>query len=737
MNPAPSSESTATKPDAALEAAIDALLTNIVLDGPEAIDRAALLALGQRAAKAGYVALSEEAHRIAARAAHLEANPEQAGTAREDLGSRIGALKLHLPGACPATAQAPATSPSPATAAPAFGQDSELLQDFIVEAREHLTVIETQLLALENDPANFEVMHAIFRAFHTMKGMAGFLELERVQIVAHEVETLLDLARNGKLAISSSIVDVVLESADFLRVQVDGVEGGLAGRTYDPGPEPAALLDRIRRAAAGEAGSTPEPISPSAPERSAAAVVRTPQVEVPPGHMSAQAVVPSRRLGQDEALSLTDRRQNSATDRRAEGQEDQRTEPRGEARADQRGEQRGERPAPEKQQDASSVRVETGKLDNLLNMIGEMVIAQSLVRHHPSMEGTKDATLSGNLLLLARITGEVQHATMALRMIPIGTLFQRSARVVRDLARKAGKDVVLQMAGEDTELDKKIAEELSDPLLHMIRNALDHGIETPSERLATGKPAQATLRLAAYHQSGQVVVEISDDGRGLDREKILKKAVQNHLLQEHQASQLPDEEVFLLIFEPGFSTAEKITDISGRGVGMDVVRKQVQKLHGRIEIKSSPGQGTQFLLKLPLTLAIIDALVVVVGAQRYLVPIASVRQIFRPRAEMLSTVHGKSEMVLFQDQLLPVVRLHQRFTIAPRSEDPCESLLIVTESGGKNFCLLVDDLLGRQEVVIKGLGEMFKSVSGVSSCAILGDGKVGLILDMEGIFAST
>lgn len=247
---------------------------------------------------------------------------------------------------------------------------------------------------------------------------------------------------------------------------------------------------------------------------------------------------------------------------------------------------------------------------------------------------------------------------------------------------------------------------------------------------------QSTLRLAAYHQSGQIVIEITDDGRGLDREKILKKAVTNHLLLEHQTGQLSDDEVFLLIFEPGFSTAEKITDISGRGVGMDVVRKQVQKLHGRIEIKSTLGHGTQFLLRLPLTLAIIDALIVVVGEQRYLVPISSVRQIFRPLPEMLSTLHGKDEMVLFQKHLLPVVRLHQRFSLAPRSEDPCQGLLIAAEAGGKAFCLLVDDLLGRQEVVIKGLGEMFKGVSGVSSCAILGDGRVGLILDVNGIFGN-
>jgi two-component system chemotaxis sensor kinase CheA len=699
-----------------LEAEIDALLTMIVIEGVAAVDATALSKLIELAITASCPAIAEEAKRLAKQLSSISTVASGSGAQAKELSEAISAWKQLLPGVTGTAAAAPVSASTVLSASrppPLFSQDAELLQDFIVEAREHLTLIEGQLLVIENDPANFEVMHAIFRAFHTIKGMAGFLELERVQIVAHEVETLLDLARNGKLAISSSVVDVVLASADFLRAQVDGVETSLAGRPYDPGAVPEELLHSIRKAALGQAPASAAPAS----------TVSAGAVEV----------IPIPEAWQPEVLALP---LSSAVlpDEPVQPQPDRRAVPAVSRRAEPRMETKSEAAA-EKPQDASSVRVETGKLDQLLNMIGEMVIAQSLVRHHPSLAENKDALLSGNLLLLARITGEIQHATMALRMIPIGSLFQRSARLVRDLARKAGKDVVLQLAGEDTELDKKIAEELSDPLMHMIRNALDHGIETTAERLKTGKPAQAILRLAAYHQSGQIVIEITDDGRGLDREKILRKAIQNHLVQEHAAAQMADDDVYLLIFEPGFSTAEKITDISGRGVGMDVVRKQVQKLHGRIEIKSTLGSGTQFLLKLPLTLAIIDALIVVVGAQRYLVPIVSVRQIFRPKPDMLSTVHGASEMVLFQGHLLPVVRLHERFNIVPRSTDPCEGLLIVTEAGGKTFCLMVDDLLGRQEVVIKGLGDMFKEVSGVSSCAILGDGRVGLILDTDGVFA--
>jgi two-component system chemotaxis sensor kinase CheA len=304
--------------------------------------------------------------------------------------------------------------------------------------------------------------------------------------------------------------------------------------------------------------------------------------------------------------------------------------------------------------------------------------------------------------------------------------------MVRDLSRKAGKRVELETIGEDTELDKTIAEELSDPLLHMVRNSIDHGIEPPDQRAATGKDPLARIKLAAYHNGGQIIIEISDDGRGLDREKILNKAIRNGLIEA--GAHFSDSEVFNLIFEPGFSTAEKITDISGRGVGMDVVRKHVQKLRGRIEIHSKPGLGTTFLLRLPLTLAIIEGLVVKVGREQYIVPIFAVKELFRPTAESLSTIHGQDEMALVRGRLLPVVRLYRNFGVKPKAEDPCDGLLLVAESQEKTFCVLVDELVGKQEVVIKSLGERLKNIEGIAGGAILGDGRVGLILDMDGVF---
>jgi two-component system chemotaxis sensor kinase CheA len=320
-----------------------------------------------------------------------------------------------------------------------------------------------------------------------------------------------------------------------------------------------------------------------------------------------------------------------------------------------------------------------------------------------------------------------------MRMVPIGIQFNKTARLVRDLARRAGKDVVFEASGESTELDKTIAEELSDPLLHMVRNSIDHGIEPPEERMAMGKDPVAHIRVSACHQSGQIVISISDDGRGLNRVKILAKARQNGLIQP-DAAQFADNELFQLIFEPGFSTASTVTDISGRGVGMDVVRRHVQKLRGRIDIQSREGEGTTFSIKLPLTLALIDGLVVVVGQQRYIVPIFALREMFRPTREMLSTVQGTGEMVMVRGAVMPVVRLHRRFGVEPRTLDLTEGMLLVAECNGRPFCLFVDDLIGKQEIVIKSLGPRFKNVAGVAGCAILGDGRVGLILDLDGIY---
>ena len=391
-------------------------------------------------------------------------------------------------------------------------------------------------------------------------------------------------------------------------------------------------------------------------------------------------------------------------------------------------------PAAQQARTASrSVKVDTDKLDYLVDMVGEMVIAQSLVRHDPDLKIEGNGRLGRNLSQLARITDEVQRTAMAMRMVPVGPLFQKMVRLVRDLSKKFGKQIRVETSGEDVELDRNIVEELADPLMHMIRNAVDHGIESPADRTASGKDATAQVRLRAFHRSGNIVIEVSDDGRGINKKKVIERARKNGLIAAH--ANLSDAECHNLIFQPGFSTAEKVSDVSGRGVGMDVVRKQIQKLRGSVDLDSMEGVGATFSLRLPLTLAIIDGLVVSTGSERYILPLASVKELFRPVAGQVSTIEGRAEVVSVRDRLVPVVRLYERFRIEPNTKDPISSVFVMAGTDGASFCIMVDDLIGKQEVVIKSLGSSLRNIAGIAGGAILGDGHVGLILDLQTLFA--
>jgi len=566
----------------------------------------------------------------------------------------------------------------------ALAQDPELVSDFLLETGEHLQTIEAQALALEADPASEEAIHAMFRAFHTVKGLAGFLGFGAVHEIAHEVETLLDLARCGNLAISPPVIDLILESADYLRAWMRHIENALAGRAGAAPQPPESICERIRKFSL--AGSASDTLASASLAKLSASLEDCAEDEV--GDAAPRETRPQ---------SVTGPAKPGASELRA-------------------------------------IKVDTAKLDYLVEMVGEMVIAQSLIRHDPELVQLKTPRLLRNISQATRITSEVQKIAMAMRMVPIGQLFQRMTRVVRDVSRKAGKRAELEISGEETELDRTIVEELNDPLIHMLRNAIDHGIESPEERAAAGKPETARILLRASHQGGNILIEVADDGRGLDREKILAKARERGWVEGE--GPLSDSEVFSLIFEPGFSTAERLSEISGRGVGMDVVKKQVQKMRGRIEIQSAPGHGTRFSIKLPLTLAIIDGLVVGVGEERYVIPIFVVQEVLRVAENALSTLPNGAEMALIRGALVPILRLHRRFGIEPRSDKISDGILVICESGGKRFALAVDELAGKQEVVIKSLGRTFKDVQGIAGGAILGDGRVGLILDMDGLIGS-
>jgi two-component system, chemotaxis family, sensor kinase CheA len=556
-------------------------------------------------------------------------------------------------------------------------EDAELLREFINEATEHLQNIEEGVLTLEESPSDPDTLNSIFRAFHTFKGGAGFLNLRPIHDVAHELESLLDLARQHKITINRDIIDIILEGGDLLKRYSGEISARLAGADNS---KPIALptlglIHRIRALLNGDHS----PMSPSAPPEAEAAHDGPPESSSHPAPEHPDSAGTAARKGES----------------------------------------------------ATAVKVDTQKLDGLIDAVGELVIAQSLVVQNPALKAIQNEQLTRNLAELARITKDLQRTAMSLRMMPIRSTFQKMQRLVRDVTAKVGKKIHLVTDGEETELDRGIVEQLNDPLIHMIRNSLDHGIESPEVRVAAGKPEQGTVSLRAYHQGGNIVIEIKDDGKGLDCAAILAKAREKGIVGPDE--ELSEQEIFGLIFAPGFSTAAKVTELSGRGVGMDVVRRNVEKLRGKIEVKSKMGEGATFSIFLPLTLAIIDGLLVSIAEQRYILPTLSVIESFRLVPDAVKTIQGRGEVVSVRGRLRPLLRLREHLGMESSTCDSGESIAVVVQSSNDARCVLVDKLLGKQEVVIKSLGECFHSNPYVAGAAILGDGRVGLILDAEAL----
>lgn len=375
------------------------------------------------------------------------------------------------------------------------------------------------------------------------------------------------------------------------------------------------------------------------------------------------------------------------------------------------------------------VKLDARKLDMLVDLVGELVIAQSLVVEDPNVRSLPSRTLASQLRQLGRITTDLQQSAMSLRMIPIGSTFKRMARLVRDLSLSQEKQVRLQLLGEETEIDRSMIDELVDPLMHMIRNAVDHGIESPQLRIQNGKSPEGTIKLQAFHRDGGIVISISDDGKGMDENQIRDKAIERQLIAE--GDMLNTTEILDLIFQPGFSTAANITEVSGRGVGMDVVRGNIAHLRGRVEVKTTLGEGSEFEIRLPLTLAVIDSMLVRLGDERFILPILSIRESFKPQAGTISKVQGRGELVNIRGKLIPLVRLSEQLGIPSAVIEPTDGVVVVVESRSQLRGILVDALVGKSKLVIKPLGHTFKHVKGMTGCAILGDGHVALILDPD------
>ena len=627
---------------------------------------------------------------------------------------------------------------------------SRFRETFFQEADEHLAEMESGLLQLEGstDP---ELLNAIFRGAHSIKGASGTFGFEDVARFTHAMESLLDGMRSDTVEPSAERVSLLLESLDLLRQLLDTARAG----TQAPPELETATQALLAAQGPDEARVETATKVREQSRRAARWVVRF----VPPQGILMQGLDPVlilrdlARLGEVLRIEadfsalpvLSDLQVDCSYLAWSMELASEATEADirdvfafvdDDATIDvRRFVPRETAPARNRalpQSDSATIRVATGKVDQLIDLVGELIIAQSMASQVLTAFQPSDLSrLQENFAEVERYTRELQERLMGVRMLPIGNAFSRFPRLLRDLAATTGKQAGLSIEGEETELDKTVVERMADPLTHLVRNAIDHGIETAEERLAAGKPAAGTIGLRARHQGGSVVLEISDDGRGLDRDRILMKAREKGLVAEGENPS--DERVFSMIFEAGFSTAGTVTDISGRGVGMDVVKKSVESLNGAIAISSERGRGVTFRIQLPLTLAILDGLLLRVGAQRFVLPLVSIMESIAPQRGQVRRIAGGGEVIVLRGEPLPVVRLDRLFHVAPVHGETDVELAVIVENRGHRLALLVDELLGQQQVVIKSLETNFRKVDGAAGATILGDGQPALILDVAAI----
>jgi two-component system chemotaxis sensor kinase CheA len=663
---------------------------------------------------------------------------------------------------------------------------AEIAKVFFQESREGLDAMESGLLSL-GATADRENINTIFRAAHSIKGGSATFGFVEVAGFTHGVETLLDEMRNGVRPVTAEAIQMLLQSCDCLREMIAATE---AERPLDQG-RIASLNDEINGILGEPTGEAPTPaparidagLSPGTtgwrivfepvadllrlrnePTRmfkelerlgtlvAHADVSRLPTLDALDPEscylswdIEIVGQIPKHKLDEvfdwvDAGCRLEFTPKGDPALVEPPAPEPQASTPSSGTAAVSSGEaERGPAPvsAPvhKASPDAGSIRVATGKLDNIINLVGELLITQSMLcGFADGIDPNELDRLRQGLSQLARNTRELQESVMQIRMLPISFAFNRFPRIVHDLSRKLGKKVELKLTGEGTELDKTVLEKISDPLVHLVRNALDHGLETPERRSAAGKGETGTIELGAFHEGGNIIIEVRDDGAGLNKARILQKARERALISPDQ--ELTDEQIDNLIFMPGFSTAEQVSDVSGRGVGMDVVRRNINDLGGHVQIFSKEGQGSTIRIRLPLTLAILDGQLVRVGKEIYIISLLSIVETIQIARERLNTLAGRTEVFRLRDEFLPVVKLCDQFGIEPDSRSAEDGLLVVVEADGRRVGVLVDDLLAQQQVVIKSLEANFKSVLGIAGATILGDGTVALIIDVPDLIRS-
>ncbi len=598
-------------------------------------------------------------------------------------------------------------------------EDQELLDGFLTETTELIEKLDDDLIALEKASGDTELMNRIFRSIHTIKGASSFLGFDQLVKVTHKTEDVLNRLRKGELFVSPEIMDVILEATDLVKILVGDIKAGeIQEREID------GTIAKLLPFLTENAGSAQKPAeAPVAPEPQTvveaaqsqndevADVEAAPETAsaTPPASSPPSAPVPAPKPAADAAPKKA--------------------------------------PAPPKPTDAkgddlsdnSTVRVDVKRLDDLMNQVGELVLERNrMIQINQDLQqgaATRPEFQEEFGKLTKRmsfVTSELQMQVLKMRMIPVEKVFKKFPRIVRSMSRDLGKEVDLQIFGEETELDRSVVDEIGDPLIHLIRNAMDHGLESPDERVAAGKPRVGTLVLAAVHEGNQIIISIKDDGRGIDTERVGRKAVEKGLLTEDQLAAMSQREMFDLIFLPGFSTKEKATDLSGRGVGMDVVKTNIKKLNGLIEIKSEKGQGSEFILRLPLTLAIIQSLLVEVEGEVYSIPLSSVLETIRVDQRKFHMIGGQ-EVLKLRDMVLPLIRLQRVFNVQQRDEIQDFCYVVVVGAADKRMGLVVSRLVGQQEVAIKSLGNYLANIPGIAGSTILGDGRVTLIVDPVGM----
>lgn len=640
-------------------------------------------------------------------------------------------------------------------------EDVELYKEFISESCEHLQDTEANILSLEDHPEDLEILNSIFRCVHSIKGSAGFLGLEKIQKLSHELETILDMARKNELVINQAITNVLLSSIDTLGRLIDSLASRISrvantkcerlGKSDSVGNiDIAPSLDDIRSILESNedgSGSTIEKVEKDIETKSMPEDVKG-QEDDAGGEKIGEILVETGVVTQEqveEAAKIKNKKigeilveDGVVTEEQVEEAARKRERKIGEILVEKgvvnkkQVEEAVKKQGEQRQEAAkATLKVDTVKLDSLFDLVGELVVTHSLINEEFANLSAQNSSTNQNLSQLGKIVKDLQDQTMSLRMVPLKQTFQKMSRLVRDIASSSGKNVRLDVSGEDTELDKNVIEKIADPLVHILRNAVDHGIESVEDRIKYNKSEEGHIHLNAFHRGGNIVIEIEDDGKGLSRDRIVKKAVEKGIVSN--PSSLSDEQIVNLIFAPGFSTAEKVTNISGRGVGMDVVKRNVDSLQGKVEIASEEGKGSRFTIKLPLTLAIIDGIVVKVGDTRYIIPIISVEESIRPEKEMLSTIRKQEEILNIRGEIIPLVRLHRLFMLNAGMENLWDSIVVIVQSENRKFGIMADMLLGQQQVVIKSLGKRFKDSKGISGAAIMGNGEVGLIMDVNGI----